>query len=67
MFPQMPQKVILATDDNNTLSAICDAMELDSKRLKMPLVVIADSFGRVFFTYDGYNTTLLDQLRKAEL
>ncbi len=67
MFPQMPQKVILATDDNNTLSAICDAMEFDSKRLKMPLVVIADSFGRVFFTYDGYNTTLLDQLRKAEL
>jgi len=41
-------------------------MKLDPKNLKMPLVVIADSFGRIFLTCDGYSTTLLDQLIKAE-
>ncbi|NMB36862.1 MAG: transglutaminase domain-containing protein [Bacteroidales bacterium] len=65
-FPQIPHKVSVATDDDNTLSAICAAMQLDHKHLKMPLVVIADSFGSIFFTYDGYSTTLLDQLLKAE-
>jgi len=66
LFPQIPHKVSVATDDNNTLTAICNAMKLDPKHLKMPLVVIADSFGRIFLTYDGYSTTLLDQLVKAE-
>ena len=66
MFPQIPHKVSFATDDNNILTAICDAMKLDSRHLKMPFVVIADSFGRIFLTYDGYSTTLLDQLLKAE-
>ncbi|NLX41652.1 MAG: transglutaminase domain-containing protein [Bacteroidales bacterium] len=66
LFPQIPHKVSVATDNNNTLSAICDAMKLDPKNLKMPLVVIADSFGRIFLTCDGYSTTLLDQLIKAE-
>ncbi|NLB66928.1 MAG: transglutaminase domain-containing protein [Bacteroidales bacterium] len=66
LFPQIPHKVSVATDNNNTLSAICDAMKLDPNNLKMPLVVIADSFGSIFLTYDGYSTTLLDQLIKAE-
>jgi hypothetical protein len=66
LFPQIPHKVSVATDNNNTLSAICDAMKLDPNNLKMPLVVIADSFGSIFLTYDGYSTTLLDQLVKAE-
>ncbi len=66
LFPMIPHKVSVATDDNNTLAAICNAMKLNPKNLKMPLVVIADSFGRIFLTYDGYSTTLLDQLIKAE-
>mgnify|MGYP001278546886 CR=1 FL=1 len=66
MFPQIPHKVSFATDDNNILTDICEAMKLDSRHLKMPFVVIADSFGRIFLTYDGYSTTLLDQLLKAE-
>ena len=47
--------------DGRIRKMIADGCMIDS--LRLPVVVIADSFGRVVYCSQGYNTSLSEQLK----
>jgi len=51
--------------DGSVLKMISDGCKPDSP--KLPVVIVADSFGRVVFYSQGYNTSLAEQLRNCIL
>ena len=62
--PQGLENVVFGTDiDGRIASMIKSGMHSNSANL--PLIVVADSFGRIIYFSQGYNTSLEAQLLKA--
>lgn len=61
-FPQAPDKVMVIVDKDNLFRQICSDMKIDNP--EMPLVVLADSFGRIFYVSQGYKVGITEQLRR---
>ena len=62
--PQGLENVVFGTDiDGRIASMIRSGMHSNSANL--PLIVVADSFGRIIYFSQGYNTSLEAQLLKA--
>lgn len=59
-LPPKPEKVIVTTDDNNLLKQICNDLKIEE--LEMPLVLLMDSFGRIFYTSQGYTIGITEQI-----
>ena len=62
--PQGLENVVFGTDvDGRTASMIKSGMH--SNGANLPLIVVADSFGRIIYFSQGYNTSLESQLLKV--
>lgn len=61
-FPGLPSTITYGIDSERAVgNMIAKAMKLtDTDRL--PIIIVADTFGRVVYLSQGYNTTLNDQL-----
>lgn len=61
-FPTLPGTVSFGADVDGKVSGMLSSM-LDIKDMsRLPVVVVADSFGRVFYLSTGYNISLGEQL-----
>lgn len=63
--PRGLQNLITGKDINSQIrQMISDGVETDAKKT-LPIIIIADSFGRVVYLSFGYNTSLASQLRSV--
>lgn len=61
-FPTLPKTVSFGADVDGKVSGMLSSM-LDIKDMsRLPVVTVADSFGRVFYLSTGYNISLGEQL-----
>jgi len=61
-----PLLIMSPTDEvggENVAKTFAEGAKLEDYRL--PIVAVADSFGRIIYISQGYNTSLAEDLRKA--
>ena len=62
--PQGLANVVFGTDIDGRIASMIKS-GMNSKGANLPLIVVADSFGRIIYFSQGYNTSLEAQLLKA--
>lgn len=63
--PEGLQNLITGKDINSQIrQMISEGVETDAKKT-LPIIIVADSFGRVVYLSSGYNTSLASQLRSV--
>lgn len=63
MPPEGLEQVVVQAPDDAVVKTLTEAVGCD--RYSLPLVVIADSFGRVVYFSQGYNTSLGEDLKRV--
>lgn len=61
-FPELPKNVIFGADAGGKMSSMMGKMLEIKDVSRLPIVVVGDSFGRVFYISTGYNISLGEQL-----
>lgn len=61
-FPALPSNVIFGADVDGAMSAMIGKMLEIKDMSRLPVLVIGDSFGRVFYISTGYNISLGEQV-----
>jgi len=62
-FPNLPGIVCYGYDDNGKTTAMLKTM-LKADITRLPVLIVADSFGRVVYTSTGYNTSTSEQISR---
>lgn len=60
LFPAIGDNITFAVDSGKLLDQICNNLEL--KNVEMPIVILADSFGRICYISQGYTINLASRL-----
>ncbi|MFA7033646.1 MAG: transglutaminase-like domain-containing protein [Bacteroidales bacterium] len=60
-FPAPPEKVTVTIDEQGVLKEICTNMKITKP--EMPVIVLADSFGRIFTVSQGYSIGIAERLK----
>lgn len=63
MPPEGLEQIVVQAPDDAVVKTLTEAVGCD--RYSLPLVVIADSFGRVVYFSQGYNTSLGEDLKRV--